>query len=58
MIEVRGKKQRMVLVQDTKTGAKALAPEDYARKLDRKGEKRIIAMEGEKAFEEGKVRTE
>lgn len=46
----------MVLVQDTKTGAKALAPEEYAKKLDRKGDKKIIAMEGEKAFEEGKIR--
>lgn len=56
MIEVKGKKQRVYLVQDTKTGAKALATEDYAKKLDKSGMKRIIAVEGERAFEEGKIR--
>jgi hypothetical protein len=56
MIEVRGKQQKVYLVQDTKTGATALATEDYAKKLDRSGMKRIIAVEGEKKFEEGKVR--
>jgi hypothetical protein len=56
MIEVKGKKQKMYLVQDTKTGAKALATEDYAKKLERSGTKRIIAQEGEEAFERGKIR--
>ena len=55
MIEVKGKKQKTYLVQDTKTGAIAIAHEQYAKKLQKKGEKRIIAEEGTKAFQEGKI---
>lgn len=56
MIEVKGKPQKVYLVQDTKTGAKALATEEYARKLEKSGMKKIVAMEGERKFEEGKIR--
>lgn len=56
MIEVKGKPQKVYLVRDTKTGAKALATEEYARKLEKSGMKKIIAQEGERKFEEGKIR--
>ena len=55
MIEVKGKKQKAYLVQDTKTGAIAIAHEEYAKKLQKQGMKRIIAEEGTKAFQEGKI---
>lgn len=55
MITIKGKEQKAYLVQDTKTGAIAITHETYAKELSKKGDKRIIAEEGTKAFEKGKI---
>jgi hypothetical protein len=55
MKDITGKEQKAYLVKDTKTGAVAITYESYAKKLSKEGKKKIIAMEGEKAFQKGKI---
>jgi hypothetical protein len=55
MKDVRGREQKAYLVQDKKTGKTYMTYETYAKKLEKLGTKRIIAEEGTKKFEEGKV---
>ena len=56
MQDITGKKQTAYLVRDTKTGEVAITYESYAKKLQKEGTKQIIAQEGEKEFEKGKVK--
>ncbi len=55
MKDRQGREQKAYLVQDKKTGKTYMTYESYARKLEKLGTKRIIAEEGTKKFEEGKV---
>jgi len=55
MKDRQGREQKAYLVQDKKTGKTYVTYESYARKLEKLGTKRIIAEEGTKKFEEGKV---
>ena len=55
MKDREGREQKAYLVQDKKTGKTYMTYETYAKKLEKMGTKRIIAKEGTKAFEEGKV---
>jgi len=55
MVTIKGKEQKAYLVQDTKTGAIAIANEEYAKKLQKQGMKKIIAVEGTEAFQKGKI---
>lgn len=55
MKDRQGREQKAYLVQDKKTGKTYVTYESYAKKLQKLGTKRIIAEEGTKKFEEGKV---
>ena len=55
MKDREGREQKAYLVQDKKTGKTYMTYETYAKKLEKLGTKRIIAQEGTKKFEEGKV---
>ena len=55
MKDRQGREQKAYLVQDKKTGKTYMTYETYAKKLEKLGTKRIIAQEGTKKFEEGKV---
>jgi len=55
MKDRQGREQKAYLVQDKKTGKTYMTYESYAEKLEKMGTKRIIAEEGTKKFEEGKV---
>jgi hypothetical protein len=55
MKDREGREQKAYLVQDKKTGKTYMTYETYAKKLEKLGTKRIIAEEGTKKFEEGKV---
>ena len=55
MKDRQGREQKAYLVQDKKTGKTYMTYETYAKKLEKMGTKRIIAKEGTKAFEKGKV---
>jgi hypothetical protein len=55
MKDRQGREQKAYLVQDKKTGKTYMTYESYAKKLEKMGTKRIIAEEGTKKFEEGKV---
>jgi hypothetical protein len=55
MKDRQGREQKAYLVQDKKTGKTYMTYESYAKKLEKLGTKRIIAEEGTKKFEEGKV---
>ena len=55
MRDRQGREQKAYLVQDKKTGKTYMTYESYAKKLEKMGTKRIIAEEGTKKFEEGKV---
>ena len=55
MVTIKGKEQKAYLVQDTKTGAIAIAHEEYAKRLQKEGVKKIIAEEGTEAFQKGKI---
>jgi hypothetical protein len=55
MKDREGREQKAYLVQDKKTGKTYMTYETYAKKLEKLGTKRIIAQEGTKAFEKGKV---
>ena len=55
MKDRQGREQKAYLVQDKKTGKTYMTYESYAKKLQKLGTKRIIAQEGTKKFEEGKV---
>jgi len=55
MKDRQGREQKAYLVQDKKTGKTYMTYESYAKKLQKLGTKRIIAEEGTKKFEEGKV---
>lgn len=58
MKDIKGNEQKAYLVQDKKTGKTYITYESYAKKLEKLGTKKIVAKEGEKAFNEGKVKTE
>ena len=55
MRDRQGSEQKAYLVQDKKTGRTYMTYESYAKKLEKMGTKIIIAEEGTKKFEEGKV---
>ena len=55
MRDRQGREQKAYLVQDKKTGKTYMTYESYAKKLQKLGTKRIVAEEGTKKFEEGKV---
>ncbi len=55
MKDRQGREQKAYLVQDKKTGKTYMTYESYAKKLQKLGTKRIVAEEGTKKFEEGKV---
>jgi len=55
MKDRQGREQKAYLVQDKKTGKTYMTYESYAKKLEKMGTKRIIAEEGTKKYEEGKV---
>ncbi len=55
MKDRQGREQKAYLVQEKKTGKTYMTYESYAKKLQKLGTKRIVAEEGTKKFEEGKV---
>lgn len=56
MKDIRGKEQKAYIVRDTKTGATAITYESYAKKLQKDGTKKILAVEGDKDFEKYKTK--
>lgn len=56
MKDLTGREQKAYLVRDTKTGAIAVTYESYAKRLVKEGSKKIVAVEGSKEFEKGKIR--
>ena len=55
MKDIRGREQAGYAVQDRKTGKVFRTYESYARRLEKEGKMKIIAKEGEKAYNEHKV---